>query len=147
MATHFINKLSKKLNVAQPHLTQANIMDLQAYDWPGNVRELENAIERAIILARSSPLSFTSVRELAAPLSAPTAGYAPVAAQNQKILSENELRLLERNNTLNALKQCKWKIYGDDGAATVLEIKPTTLIERMKRMRIQKPSSNHQGAS
>jgi hydrogenase-4 transcriptional activator len=146
LATHFINKLSKKLNVAQPHLTQANIMDLQAYDWPGNVRELENAIERAIILARSRPLSFTSVRESAAPLSAPTASYAPVAAPNQKILSENELRLLERNNTLNALKQCKWKIYGDDGAATVLAIKPTTLIERMKRMRIQKPSRNHRGA-
>jgi hypothetical protein len=37
------------------------------------------------------------------------------------------------------MKQCNWKIYGDDGAAHLLGIKPTTLIERMKRMRIRKP--------
>ena len=49
------------------------------------------------------------------------------------------MKRFERQNTINALRQCKWKIYGDDGAASLLDIKPTTLIERMKRMRIQKP--------
>jgi transcriptional regulator with PAS, ATPase and Fis domain len=43
-------------------LTQANLIDLQSYDWPGNVRELENAIERAMILARSHDLNFSLIK-------------------------------------------------------------------------------------
>ena len=41
LATHFVDKLSKKLNVPGPPLTKANVLDLQSYDWPGNVRELK----------------------------------------------------------------------------------------------------------
>jgi transcriptional regulator with GAF, ATPase, and Fis domain len=40
-----------------------------------------------------------------------------------------------------ALKRCEWKIYGRGGAAELLEINPTTLIERMKRFRIVKPTA------
>jgi len=40
---------------------------------------------------------------------------------------------------IRALKRCNWKIYGEDGASNMLELKPTTLIERMKRMNIKKP--------
>jgi transcriptional regulator with GAF, ATPase, and Fis domain len=54
------------------------------------------------------------------------------------LLSADEIKLFERQNTINALVSCQWKIYGDDGAAKLLKIKPTTLIERMKRMGIKK---------
>lgn len=40
---------------------------------------------------------------------------------------------------IRAPRHCKWKIYGDDGAAGLLGVKPTTFIERMKRMKIKKP--------
>ena len=62
LATHFAEKLSRELNVPCPRLTKANLIDLQSYDWPGNVRELENAIERAMILARSKDLNFSLIR-------------------------------------------------------------------------------------
>jgi len=37
------------------------------------------------------------------------------------------------------LIQSDWKVYGRDGAAHRLGIKPTTLIERMRRLRIKRP--------
>ena len=59
---------------------------------------------------------------------------------DQSVLSATEMKQLERQNTINALQECNWKIYGNDGAASLMDIKPTTLIERMKRMQINKPS-------
>lgn len=139
LAAHFIDKLSKKLNVSSPQLTQANIFDLQSYDWPGNVRELENAIEREIILSRTEKLNFSSLPGIERTRTAASISVDSGVAADPTILSAEEMKQFERNNTINAMKQCNWKIYGDDGAADLLGIKPTTLIERMKRMHIRKP--------
>lgn len=139
LAAHFVDKLSTKLNVSPPQLSQANIIDLQSYDWPGNVRELENAIERAIILSRTEKLNFSSIQNLGSPHPpAPLSGDSGVTV-DRTVLSADEMKQFERNNTINAMKQCRWKIYGEDGAAHLLGINPTTLIERMKRMHIRKP--------
>ncbi|MEJ2641441.1 MAG: sigma 54-interacting transcriptional regulator [Desulfosarcinaceae bacterium] len=140
LATHFIAKLSKKLNVAAPRLSKANVMDLKRYAWPGNVRELENAIERAIILSRSQRLHFDMLKESAAVEdNAPDAEVRRIRTGG-RVLSADEMKQLDRQNTLAALTRCRWKIYGEDGAAMLLGIKPTTLIERKKRMQIKKPS-------
>jgi PAS domain S-box-containing protein len=140
LASHFIEKLSKEMNFPKPQLTKANVLDLQAYDWPGNVRELENAIERAMILSRSKKLNFKTLLE---------GEKVPIVPDRQDssnlyvdgILSADDLYELERDNMIRALKHCNWKIYTDSGAAKLLGIKPTTLIERMKRMKIQKPKN------
>ncbi|XPS86586.1 two component, sigma-54 specific, transcriptional regulator, Fis family [Desulfosarcina variabilis str. Montpellier] len=139
LATHFVEKLSRKLNVPPPQLTQANILDLQSYDWPGNVRELENTVERAIILSRSTSLNFSAMQDFALTDTEPQVDIAANPQIRDSVLSAEAMQQFERQNTVNALRQCKWKIYGNDGAAHLLGIKPTTLIERMKRMRIRKP--------
>jgi hydrogenase-4 transcriptional activator len=144
LATHFIDKLSTRLNVPAPQLTRANVLDLQAYEWPGNVRELENAVERAIILTRTKTLNFTSMHDVSPSTASPPAERTGALAAGDTVLSAGAMKQLERQNTINALRMCKWKIYGDDGAARLLNIKPTTLIERMKRMRIQKPAKKTQ---
>jgi hypothetical protein len=38
------------------------------------------------------------------------------------------------------LLSLRWKIYGENGASKLLGLKPTTLIEKMKRMKIKKPA-------
>ncbi len=141
LTEHFVGKLSRELNLPTPRLTRANIMDLEAYDWPGNVRELENAIERAMILSRSQQLDFSQVKTGALPVAGPPAGVVPTAPAEDAVLTETELKQLARQNTINALTRCRWKLYGRDGAARMLNIKPTTLIERMKRMHIRKPQA------
>lgn len=141
LARHFIEKLSRKLNVTGTQLTKANIMDLQSYEWPGNVRELENAIERAIILSRSKRLNFNQLKRDATRGASLTSQRQSLPEMDEKVISAEEMKQLERRNTINALIQSRWKIYGTDGAARLLSLKPTTLIERMKRMNIRKPTN------
>ncbi len=139
LATHFAKKLSREMNVPCPRLTQANLIDLQSYDWPGNVRELENAVERAMILSRSKDLDFSLLKTGFQYRENPQTVNLPARDANGHVMTEAELKQIERQNTVNALVHCQWKIYGKAGAAQLLTIKPTTLIERMKRMHIQKP--------
>ena len=44
------------------------------------------------------------------------------------------MRQRERDNILVALAQTNWKIYGTDGAANLLGVKPTTLASRIKKL-------------
>lgn len=138
LASHFIGRLSKEMNRPNPDLTKANLLDLQAYDWPGNVRELGNTIERAMILSRTQKLNFSDILESEGDAIQFDQGNLAQPTP-EGILSVADLQHFEKENMLRALKFCKWKIYNSDGAAQLLGIKPTTLIERMKRMKIKKP--------
>jgi DNA-binding NtrC family response regulator len=53
LAEHFVKKLAARIARSAVRLHPDTTRDLVEYDWPGNVRELENAIERAMIVARS----------------------------------------------------------------------------------------------
>ena len=113
----------------RPRLTLANIQELQRYDWPGNVRELQHSLERACVVAVDGKLRFdlpvASLWQRARPIetAAPT-----------RILTESDQRAIEINNIRNALSQTRGKIYGTDGAAALLQIKPTTLNSRIKAL-------------
>jgi len=50
-----------------------------------------------------------------------------------KTMTENE-----RDHILSALEWCSWKIYGQGGAAELLELNPSTLNSRMKKLGIEK---------
>jgi transcriptional regulator with GAF, ATPase, and Fis domain len=138
LAMYFVRKLSEKLHRPSPRLTEANIMDLQNYSWPGNVRELENAIERALILSEPKSLRIDFNTDIFR-VSRQATDNCISRFDNKDILSEAEVNELVKQNTFIALKRSNWKIYGPGSASELLGIKPTTLIERMKRMKIQKP--------
>jgi Nif-specific regulatory protein len=55
------------------------------HDWPGNVRELENAVERAVLLAKSE---FLSLQDLRLDPSTP--------AKEMLTLQDHERRIVER---------------------------------------------------
>jgi DNA-binding NtrC family response regulator len=57
LAEHFLARFAKQHERAMPGLPAGVLAHLVAHDWPGNVRELENAVERALLLARESTLS------------------------------------------------------------------------------------------
>ncbi len=59
-----------------------------------------------------------------------------------EILSDAELRQRERDNVLAALNKTGWKIHGPGGTAELLGVKPTTLISRLKKLGLKKPSAN-----
>ena len=59
LVAHFIKKYSQKMNKSIRGLSEKTMNTLLAYHWPGNVRELENAIERAVIFAKSDEIKLT----------------------------------------------------------------------------------------
>jgi len=56
LADHFLRKHTPR-NQTPPQLDDSALSYLNNYSWPGNVRELENAIERAITLNQSGPIT------------------------------------------------------------------------------------------
>ena len=138
LATHFVKQIAAKMDCPLPRLTKANIQALQANDWPGNVRELQNIIERAVITSSHGTLRF----DLPAATEGRTALHQQESATNrtaQKVYTEFEMLQIQRKNTLAALQQCSWKIYGADGTAALLGLNPTTLVARIKKLGIKKP--------
>jgi len=137
LADHFIKQASRRLGVSRPRLTRLLVQQLQSYDWPGNVRELQNIIERGVILAKGGKLQFDLPRRVGFDTPAgPSAGL-----DGNGKLSLDELAVRERDIVAAALRRTNWKIYGADGAAALLQIKPTTLVSKMKRLSIQKAST------
>jgi transcriptional regulator with GAF, ATPase, and Fis domain len=135
LALHFLELASSRMNRPLPRLTQANILELQSYDWPGNVRELQNVIERAVITSRARSLRFELPDSKAA---VPPPPDTPVP-QDLEIVPEKEMRRRERENIVRALNATEWKIYGADGAAELLGLRPTTLTSRIKKFAIKRP--------
>lgn len=54
-----------------------------------------------------------------------------------RILTDAELRTLEADNIRAALSECHGKVYGANGAAALLGVKPTTLHSRIKALGIR----------
>ena len=143
LANHFLELSVRNLKCAKPRLTRAAVAELLSYDWPGNVRELKNVIERAVILARGGalrfdlPLSGAPVKDRPRP--APQSNAGEGSSATSRLLTEVEVRILERDNLLATLEAAKWKIGGPGSAAELLGIKPTTLLARMKKWGLKKP--------
>jgi transcriptional regulator with GAF, ATPase, and Fis domain len=138
LAKHFIDLSVRELRSPKPRLTRAGIAKLQSYDWPGNIRELRNVIDRAVILARGGALDFDLPGGEAGPRPTSTSPQAATDGVNPGFLTESEMRDRERDNLLAVLEKSGWKIKGENGAAELLGIKPTTLISRIKKLGLKR---------
>jgi transcriptional regulator with GAF, ATPase, and Fis domain len=135
LAAHFVKHAARRMNRPTPRFTQATLSQLSAHDWAGNVRELQNAVERAVILSQGGPLRF----ELAEPRSEAPAAVPRVMVASA-ILTRDELKSQERESIVAALKQTGGRIFGADGAAELLGMRPTTLASRIKALKIKRKS-------
>ena len=135
LAKHLIAQAARKLGATVPRLTPANVKELQSYDWPGNVRELQNVIERAIIRSRNGhlDLGLDNTRHIVSRLPGKTPSASDAAPASLR-----ELKQHERVFILEALAKTHGKIYGPDGAAALLGVKPTTLSSKVHRMGLKK---------
>ena len=134
LAEFFLLRLAKDSGRAPHILSPENLAELEAYDWPGNVRELENVIERAVIVSQGHELRFI----LGAPTTRPARGQSQTgsAIPTPTGLTLSRLKELEREIVLHALEQSEGRVYGPGGAAERVGLKPTTLISKLKKLRI-----------
>lgn len=129
LVQYFVNKYATKMSKQINNISETIMDKLQNYPWPGNVRELENIIERAVIL---SPNKNLVIPELLIP------------ANNKQVeRSETPVTLteLEKNHIIKVLKLTDWKISGEEGAASILEIHPNTLRSRMSKLGIRRSNT------
>jgi two-component system, NtrC family, response regulator AtoC len=57
LAVHFVSNMAAELGKPDIEIAPETLRAIRAYGWPGNVRELRNALERAIVLCKSSRLT------------------------------------------------------------------------------------------
>ena len=140
LADKFLRTAARKLMIKVPVLTRAQLKELEHYDWPGNVRELQNVIERATILAAHGgfALNLDHTRRRS-PGPRPIANIAPV--QSPGVLAELKGREVEI--VVAALKEARGKIYGTNGAAALLGLKPTTLASKLARLGLKREDFIH----
>ncbi|WP_077343104.1 sigma 54-interacting transcriptional regulator [Pseudocolwellia agarivorans] len=133
LVKHFINKVCRRINKPQPKVSLAQMQLLEQYTWPGNIRELENIIERQIILAKGDKITFDILAKQTNNIQVPSKTVAP-----SELMSATQHKALEKSNIEKALQHCKGKIYGNDGAAELLGLKPTTLASKIKKYEISR---------
>jgi len=121
----YARRMNKKIDEIPPETMDA----LVRYRWPGNVRELQNFIERAVILSPHSVLR------------APTSELEPFGAHKESNVSISDLKEVERDHILRALEASNWVVGGRNGAAERLGMKRTSLVYRMQKLRISRPTT------
>ena len=164
--------ISKSQNSKPPLFDETALSELSRYNWPGNVRELRNVLERAIVLFPQKEITNKEVRENLLRLKVPDETEElealweetgnlntidlnglisdkpplPVPSSYQdwfsyfdtidlrKHLQEVEIVLIEA-----ALRKKEGQITG---AAEALKLRRTTLIEKMKKLMIERPNAN-----
>jgi transcriptional regulator with GAF, ATPase, and Fis domain len=145
MARRFLRETARRLNVAEPELSAEDTEALLRYHFPGNVRELQNVIERAVVLqGRAQSPRLQIGRASDAPPSSPASPRQPHSdsSSGSEVLSEQQIRHLERENMQRALQLCNWQVSGPDGAARLLGVAPSTFSYRMKQLGIARRNSN-----
>jgi PAS domain S-box-containing protein len=137
LAQYFLEQTCKDFGREPLTLTRTQASNLRAYDWPGNVRELKNVIERAVILSTGKVLRLDLSLPGITPEAVPAMTGEPLP---DEVMTEKDMRDLQKANIMRALTQANWKVSGKGGAAELLGLKPTTLADRIRTWNIKRPS-------
>jgi len=126
LVEHFISLISPQIGKKINKISKQTMDKLKAYNWPGNIRELRNVIERSIIISPDSTLRVSD--ELIS-----SQQHSPIASAPPISLDE-----VQRVHILAILKKTGGKIEGTDGAAAILQMKPSTLRNRINKLGIER---------
>jgi formate hydrogenlyase transcriptional activator len=147
---YFMERFARKAGKSVRGISTAGLEAAMAYDWPGNVRELSNVVERAVVLSKGplleldlKPTSSRQSNRPGAPPVAPTNGrrVTPTRAATDPAadIDSPPDEEAQRRQILAALERANWVIEGEQGAARLLNITPSTARSRMKRLGIARP--------
>ncbi|WJS93261.1 sigma 54-interacting transcriptional regulator [Flavobacterium johnsoniae] len=131
LANHFIKVYSEKMGRKAPTLSDFVMQQIMNYNWPGNIRELEHVMQRAILLTDGN-----TIKEIELSMSSKMHPEQTGEPFSIKTILENE-----RDYILYILKKCNGKISGAGGAAEILDIHPSTLNSKIKKLEIKREIS------
>lgn len=130
LVKHFVNIYGKENKKEIEGVSEDVLEILVNYDWPGNIRELENLIERAVVLTKTNLIT----RENLPPFFvSPQREKSVITSASQGLNLKKDLQTFQKEAIITALKKSKGV---QKNAASLLGIKPTTLNEMIKRLKI-----------
>jgi formate hydrogenlyase transcriptional activator len=127
---YFVQRFSRKLGRTFSKIDKRTVELFRSYDWPGNVRELQNVVERSVIL---SPDDVFSVDEAWLFTDAAQTRSGQCVPEPTNGGSGRERQIIQV-----ALAESGGRIYGANGAAAKLQMPPSTLDYRIKKLQISK---------
>jgi len=126
LVEHFVSQIGAEMGKKIDRIPKKVMKQFKAYDWPGNIRELRNVVERSLITSPSSTfLLADDLVEMHKSFSSPS---------NQMV----GLDKIQQQHIQHILNETGWKINGAGGAAEILQMKPSTLRNRMKKLGIKR---------
>ena len=134
LVTHFVKLFSRRMGKQVHSIPPETMSAFQSYSWPGNIRELQNLVERAVILSRDGALSNPLQNKQ-------TELMIPSLQRTRTFHSSRTLEDSDRALILETLEQAGWIVGGPRGAAAKMGLKRTTLLAKMRRMGILRPTS------
>ena len=121
---HYNQKAGKKIS----GFSDIVLKNMMAYNWPGNIRELERLMERTVLLSKGMTIEDVPL---------PKNGNSEQTPDMEDIRIKT-IHVNERDYIISVLKKCNGRIWGAGGAAEVLNIHPSTLKSKMKKLGIKK---------
>jgi formate hydrogenlyase transcriptional activator len=125
LVSTLVAQLADKLGLESPPITRGALSKLDAYEWPGNVRELMNVLETALILGGGRSLELPDE-------------FARRVTRKAETASQPRFENAVREAIETSLRATRGKIYGVDGAAALLGLKPGTLQSKMRKLGIDR---------
>lgn len=126
LVRYFANKYMRKMGKRIETIDQPTLQRLIAYPWPGNIRELEHTIEHAVIVSTGPTLRIPEER----------LSVSPVTQEHKA--AGLSLAEAERELIVKALEKTHGVVEGPHGAAKILNLHPSTLRARMRKLSIRR---------
>jgi DNA-binding NtrC family response regulator len=135
---HFLEKFHSQRTVAVHDFSRKAQACLMRYKWPGNVRELENLVERMTVLCDNAEVELSDLPDKILTGSAPAAASVPqIELPEEGIDLSTAVSDFEKSIILQALNKSNWV---KNRAAKLLKVNRTTLVEKIKKQRLENPT-------
>ena len=128
---YFVHRFAQKMGKHFKKIDKRTVELFRSYPWPGNIRELQNVVERSVIVSSGAVFSVD-----AAWLSKDSRRVS--LPQQPEPADANEDARRERQIIEDALAASRGRVSGANGAAARLRVSPSTLENRIKKLRIRK---------
>jgi two-component system response regulator AtoC len=138
LVQHFTNVYCKDQKIQLKHVSHEAMKYLMAYDWPGNVRQLSNAVEMAVALSGDRDVLDLEDFPVVSQPSSSKASLQSIDIPDDGVNFNTMISDLEKQLILQSLQVARGN---KKRAASLLHLKRTTFVEKLRRMGMESTSS------
>ncbi|MCJ7580006.1 MAG: sigma 54-interacting transcriptional regulator [Candidatus Aminicenantes bacterium] len=125
LSAYFLEQYGRKQGKKIDRVKEETMQIFLDYSWPGNVRELQNIIEHGLVISKKGIFEIPEAYFR----------HVPAGGKGSKLIPMDEY---EKHYIIKVLRFTQGTLYGDNGAASILGMKPSTLQSRMKKLDIDR---------